>query len=90
MLPKKKTYIVNMSVCSTYDRDNDAVGMANCAETMQAGWWFNDCWQANPNGVWELNGGKRDTSMPTISWNAGGWWGYTIADMNLKLVGRNG
>ena len=78
-----------MSVCSTYDRDNDAAAGTNCAQTMQAGWWFNDCGHANPNGVYVLNGGERDTSVPSIWWDAGGWGEYAIAGISLKLKGRN-
>ncbi|XP_038058750.1 ficolin-3-like [Patiria miniata] len=36
---------------STYDRDNDADGNANCAAQLKGGWWFKTC----TGGVWNVD-----------------------------------
>lgn len=35
---------------STADRDNDRYATGNCGQYYGAGWWFDACLAANPNG----------------------------------------
>ena len=35
---------------STADRDNDRYAVGNCGQYYGAGWWFDACLAANPNG----------------------------------------
>ena len=63
---------------STYDRDNDKWSN-NCAERQDAGWWYNHCFDAAPNGVY------RHNTIP------GGWKGiiwntFTTHTRSLKYV----
>lgn len=37
---------------STYDRDNDFASGRSCAIRHQGGWWYNDCFACNINGVY--------------------------------------
>ncbi|XP_011186662.2 angiopoietin-related protein 2-like [Zeugodacus cucurbitae] len=36
---------------STYDRDNDS-DLRNCAQLFKGGWWFDECYYCNLNGVY--------------------------------------
>eukprot|EP00731_Ephydatia_muelleri_P026639 Em0018g739a len=38
---------------STPDKDNDASLLTNCAQVYSSGWWFNSCYNANLNGVYQ-------------------------------------
>ena len=38
---------------TTYDRDNDNSPVGSCAERFAGGWWYNDCYKLNPNGIFE-------------------------------------
>lgn len=37
---------------STFDSDNDMRFYDNCAQIFKSGWWFNDCFQTNLNGLY--------------------------------------
>ena len=37
---------------STFDRDEDNSDTLNCARQSNSGWWHNQCWLANLNGVY--------------------------------------
>ena len=37
---------------STFDRDEDSSSTLNCARQSYSGWWHNQCWLANLNGVY--------------------------------------
>jgi hypothetical protein len=37
---------------STFDSDNDQRFHDNCAQLFKSGWWFNNCFNANLNGVY--------------------------------------
>ncbi|XP_059177238.1 angiopoietin-related protein 7-like [Physella acuta] len=41
---------------STFERDNDLVSQADCAETYESGWWYNNCGYVALNGVWGATG----------------------------------
>ncbi|XP_060657963.1 ficolin-2-like [Drosophila nasuta] len=36
-------YFIDGMKFTTYDRDNDNEGSANCAADFGFGWWYNDC-----------------------------------------------
>jgi hypothetical protein len=35
---------------STYDQDNDEVGLSSCAKVYHGAWWYESCHNANLNG----------------------------------------
>lgn len=37
---------------STKDADNDLDATQNCASKYNSGWWFNSCYKANLNGLY--------------------------------------
>ena len=45
---------------STCDKDNDKDPNKNCADSYQSGWWFNRCFGANLNGVYDGNTNVSD------------------------------
>ncbi|XP_002741658.1 fibrinogen-like protein 1 [Saccoglossus kowalevskii] len=52
---------------STPDRDNDKSEPTQCAKTYMSGWWFNNCFHSNLNGVY-LKSGENDIIHGGISW----------------------
>ncbi|XP_063961243.1 microfibril-associated glycoprotein 4-like [Lytechinus pictus] len=48
---------------STYDNDHDDT-RANCASLYKGGWWYNDCYTANLNGIHGLQ-----TGLTAIIWD---------------------
>lgn len=51
---------------STQDQDNDR-DPGYCADRFSSGWWFNECYKANPNGLYtdsEKNGWEYNTWFP--------------------------
>ncbi|XP_048751141.2 ficolin-2-like [Ostrea edulis] len=53
---------------TTYDVDNDG-SAANCAVVFKGGWWYNDCYCANPNGL-HL---PENTTTPLLGIRYGYW-----------------
>ncbi|XP_061187507.1 ficolin-2-like [Saccostrea echinata] len=43
---------INGMQFSTFDQDNDLLSSRSCAINYPAGWWFNSCHCANPNGLY--------------------------------------
>jgi len=56
---------------STYDRDRDQWG-GNCGQSYNGGWWYNECYSANPNGRYLTPGTVDPTSMNYVAY--GGNW----------------
>lgn len=50
---------------STYDEDNDRV-RHSCANVSQGGWWYNNCYWSNLNGVY----GLPSDEMRALRWRA--------------------
>ncbi|XP_033646890.1 ficolin-2-like [Asterias rubens] len=42
----------NGMMFTTKDKDNDLWGMMNCAVTRKGGWWYNNCYDTNLNGMY--------------------------------------
>ena len=47
---------------TTHDRDQD-VASDNCAQLWHGGWWYKNCFVANPNGLYLTPGTVDDRSM---------------------------
>ncbi|XP_064596019.1 angiopoietin-related protein 6-like [Liolophura sinensis] len=54
----------NNMMFSTKDRDRDG-SLANCAAHFGGGWWYNDCYAANLNGVYPR---PDDRKTPSLQW----------------------
>ena len=72
---------------STYDVDNDMDPYGNCALTFTSGWWFNNCFRGNLNGIWYSNGIYRGRVSNGIVWD---YWkehpqGYSLKFVEIKL-----
>ena len=58
---------------STHDRDNDRSG-GNCAQSLSAGWWYNNCQCTHLNGPY--NGHNR-------------WHGFTSSHKSIEMKLRS-
>jgi len=47
---------------STHDRDQDA-DSRDCAQVFHGAWWYKDCYELNPNGMYLTPGSDDVTSM---------------------------
>ena len=57
----------NGKLFSTWDVDNDLIPGMNCAEKLQGGWWFHNCFTANLNSNTNLQWGwLGDISQTTV------------------------
>ncbi|XP_078575152.1 microfibril-associated glycoprotein 4-like [Branchiostoma floridae x Branchiostoma japonicum] len=73
---------------TTTDRDNDKLKDKNCADLAKGGFWYNDCGDANPNGVYYLGEYESDFD-DGIYWN--GWHGptYSLKSIEMKIRARS-
>lgn len=56
----KSRFESNTMEFSTSDKDNDKDPSKNCAVAYTSGWWFNRCFCANLNGVYDGNANVSD------------------------------
>ena len=56
----KSRYESNKMEFSTMDQDHDKDPTRNCANTYKSGWWYNKCFYANLNGVYDGNANVTD------------------------------
>lgn len=70
---------------STFDNDNDMSPMTSCARTFSSGWWFNNCFVVNPNGIWYSSPTYGGETPNGIIWNL--WYskGYSLKSTEIKL-----
>ncbi|XP_070566650.1 fibrinogen-like protein 1 [Ptychodera flava] len=52
---------------STPDRDNDGSETTHCARSYVSGWWFNNCYHSNLNGLYHDN--EREDPRGGVSWS---------------------
>lgn len=52
---------------STYDNDNDMIGVMHCAEESKGGWWYNACFHANLNAFY-LQGQQAPGTGQVVAW----------------------
>ena len=48
----------NGQMFTTTDRDNDESSSRNCAIVYKGGFWYNDCHEANPTGIYYPGAGS--------------------------------
>ena len=60
---------------STSDHGSDNSGNNYCTERYRAGWWYNNCFNANLNNV---NYGSQSHSWEGIVWQRGGTRGDSV------------
>lgn len=68
---------------STFDKDQDT-WVNNCARSFLAGFWYSDCHDANPNGVylWGADSTLYAIGVEWISWKGRG---YSLKAISMKI-----
>lgn len=70
---------------STFDWDRD-IWSGNCAKTYMGGFWYRNCHQSNPNGVYLWGNGAHGVHAHTgVFWQT--WKGniYSLKSISLKI-----
>jgi len=70
---------------TTFDVDNDRRRPGNCAYATKGGYWYNDCTNSNPTGLY-LVGGQMDWSG--INWYPAKRNNYSFKFIKMTLVPR--
>ncbi|XP_075691134.1 ficolin-2-like [Rhinoderma darwinii] len=72
----------NLMNFSTKDEDND-LNKGDCATTCSSGWWYNNCYHANLNGLYLV--GKHSSSKTGIHWYTGKGLSYSYKRTEMKI-----
>ncbi|KAL2086829.1 hypothetical protein ACEWY4_017888 [Coilia grayii] len=72
---------VNGYKFSTYDKDQDGTSI-NCAETLHGGFWFYNCHQTCPTGLYK---GKGNDGKDGISWYSWKNKYYSLKSIMMKI-----
>ncbi|XP_063414437.1 ficolin-2-like [Mytilus trossulus] len=81
--PERTKARINGMMFSTRDRDNDPHMTKHCAVKNQGGWWFNQCTQANINGIYGMN----VTDETNINWKT--WQDDTPLKQTRMMIKSN-
>ena len=63
---------------STFDNDNEN----KCAAKNQGGWWYNNCWASNLNG---LNHKSSKAGKTGIAWMTFGGWTSSLKSTYMAI-----
>ena len=72
---------------TTKDKDNDNIRSGNCAQQYKGGWWYNDCYHANLNGLYYHTG--LQTHRDGIAWRfwRGSNYSLKVTELKVRRVG---
>ena len=68
---------------STRDRENDILWSGNCAQGFKGGWWYNNCYYANLNGLYY--GGAHSSNGDGVAWLTWKGYYYSLKFTEMKL-----
>ena len=72
----------NGMMFSTKDKDNDQRGSVHCAATYKGGWWYNNCYNSNLNGMYYP---YESTSLDGINWFYRGTGYKSVKTCSMKM-----
>ncbi|CAK6977363.1 microfibril-associated glycoprotein 4-like [Scomber scombrus] len=74
----------NRQKFSTFDKDQAYNSRLNCAKSFLGAFWYDDCFLANPNGVYRR--GEYDThSGVAVTWNRWKGQDYSLKTISMKI-----
>ncbi|XP_073397302.1 ficolin-1-B-like isoform X1 [Dendrobates tinctorius] len=73
----------NNSMFSTKDQDNDS-STRDCAISYMGGWWYNNCFFSNLNGLY-LHGLYNSTTTNGVAWKTGKGFKYSYKRTEMKI-----
>ncbi|XP_073346481.1 microfibril-associated glycoprotein 4-like [Pagrus major] len=68
---------------STFEKDQDS-SVLNCARLHLGAFWYNDCHNTNPNGVyrWGADGTLRAVGVEWVQWKG---YDYSLKSISMKI-----
>ncbi|XP_067433447.1 microfibril-associated glycoprotein 4-like isoform X1 [Thunnus thynnus] len=73
----------NRQKFTTLDKDQDS-SSSNCAQLYLGGFWYKNCYQTNPNGVYRW-GADNTISSAGVAWNQWKDFKYSLTTFNMKI-----
>ena len=68
---------------STFDSDNDDSSADNCAESFSGAWWYEECHEANLNGLYLA--GPHESYGDGIEWYKWKGYFYSLIFTEMKM-----
>ncbi|XP_073496426.1 ficolin-2-like isoform X2 [Phyllobates terribilis] len=72
----------NLMKFSTRDEDND-LSTDNCASVCSSGWWYNNCYRSNLNGLYLV--GQHSSNEIGLHWFSGRGFSYSYKSSEMKI-----
>ena len=72
---------------STHDRDQDRLHQFHCAQIGKGGWWYNNCFSSNLNGLYYPGGHPENGALNGMVWKS--WLGFNYSFQTTVIAIRH-